>query len=153
MFKKQQFYRHCAKESTEVELKSALKFLTECLYDYHKKRVIVLMDEYDVPVDSSVRKGFYTEMIDFMRSFLGNVFKTNDYLEFGVLTGVQRISGESLFSRFNNPKICGIMSEFFATCFGFTEEEVKEACEMYGVGDQFEKVESWYNGYRFGGEK
>ena len=139
-------------ESTEVQLKSALKFLTACLYAYHKKRVIFLIDEYDTPVNNALMKGYYKKMIEFMRSFLGRVFKTNDYLAFGVLTGVQRISKESLVSGFNNPKVCGIMSELFATCFGFTGEEVKDACEMYGVGSMFEKVERWYNGYRFGGK-
>jgi hypothetical protein len=139
------------RESTIVDLKSALKFLTACLYTYYQKRVIVLIDEYDVPIDNSVRRGYYKEMIDFMRGFLGDVFKSNDYLEFGVLTGVQRISKESLFSSFNNPMVCGIMNETFATCFGFTEEEVKAACELFDVGELFEKVERWYNGYRFGG--
>ena len=150
-FVKKQFYRHCAKESTDAELKSALKFLTTCLYVYHKKRVIVLLDEYDTPINNALTGGYYQKMINFMRCFMGIVFKTNDYLEFGVLTGVQRISNESLISSFNNPLVCGIMSEFFATCFGFTEDEVKEACEMYGQSDMFEKVEEWYNGYRFGG--
>ena len=82
---------------------------------------------------------------------MGSAFKSNNYLEFDVLTGVQRISKESLVSSFNNPIVCGIMSEFFATCFGFTEAEVRDACEMYGLSDTFEKVEKWYNGYRFGG--
>jgi len=151
-FKKKQFYRHCAKESTEVELKSALKFLTSCLYAYHKKRAIVLLDEYDSPINNALKDGYYQKMIQFMRGFLGSVFKTNDYLEFGVLTGVQRISKESLVSDFNNPKVCGIMNKAFATCFGFTEEEVKEACEMFEVGHTFDEVKRWYDGYRFGGK-
>ena len=92
------FYSLLSGKSTESRLKSALKFLTECLYMYHKKRVIVLIDEYDRPIDNALIEGFYQEMIKFMRGFLGNVFKTNDYLEFGVLTGVQRISKESLIS-------------------------------------------------------
>jgi hypothetical protein len=140
-------------KSAEVELKSSLKFLTACLYAYHKKRVIVLLDEYDVPIDASVINDYYNKMIGFMRGFLGSVFKSNDYLEFGVLTGVQRISKDSLFSCFNNPKVCGIMNKTFATCFGFTEEEVINACEIYGVGDMFEKVKRWYDGYRFGGKQ
>ena len=151
--KKKQFYRYCAKESDEVELKSALRFLTECLYTYHKKRVIVLLDEYDIPITNAFVKGYYKDMIDFMRVFLGSVFKTNKYLEFGVLTGVQRISKESLFSCFNNPKVCGIMHNLFTTCFGFTEEEVKNACHKYGLDAQFEKVKRWYNGYMFGNQQ
>jgi len=148
---KRLFFQLFLGEALEVEIKSALKFLTECLYAYHKKRVIVLLDEYDAPINNALAEGYYKKMIKFMRGFLGSVFKTNDYLEFGVLTGVQRISKESLISSFNNPIVCGIMDKEFATCFGFTEEEVKDACEMYGVSDQFENVESWYNGYRFGG--
>jgi len=146
------FYAFMAGAPTESKLKSALLFLTECLYAHHQKRAVVLLDEYDTPVNNALMKGYYTEMVDFMRGFLGSVFKTNDYLEFGVLTGVQRVSKESLVSSFNNPKVCGIMGKFFATGFGFTEWEVKEACEMYGLGDTFGEVEKWYNGYRFGGQ-
>jgi len=148
---KEIFYSVLSGKSTGAELENALFFLTECLHAYHKKRVIVLIDEYDTPIDASVRQGYYDEMISFMRGFLGGVFKTNDYLEFGVLTGVQRVSGESLFSSFNNHLVCGIMNEEFSTCFGFTEEEVKAACEMYGVGDKYCDVKTWYDGYRFGG--
>ncbi|MCL2074315.1 MAG: ATP-binding protein [Marinilabiliaceae bacterium] len=151
-FKKTQFYRHCSKESTDVELKSALKFLTSCLYTYHKKRVIVLLDEYDTPIDNSVQNGFYKKMINFMRGFLGRVFKTNDYLEFGVLTGVQRISKESLISSFNNPLVCGIMDKDFTTCFGFTETEVKETCAIYEISDKYDEIKNRYDGYRFGGQ-
>ena len=146
------FYTLLSGKSTEEELKSALKFLTECLYTYYQKRVIILLDEYDAPINNALMEGYYTDMIEFMRRFLGSVFKSNDYLEFGVLTGVQRIAKEGLVSSFNNPKVCGIMSKFFTTCFGFTEEEVKDACRMYELGDMFEKVESWYNGFRFGGQ-
>jgi len=140
------------RKAPEEELQSALLFLTECLYTYHKKRVIVLLDEYDAPITNALMKGYYDDMVDFMRGFMGSVFKTNDYLEFGVLTGVQRISKESLVSGFNNPKVCGIMNKVFATCFGFTEEEVKDACELYELNDQFDEVKRWYDGYRFGGQ-
>jgi len=151
-FRKKTFYRYCAGEAAEVDLRSALLFLTECLYAYHKKRVIVLLDEYDNPVDSAVRSGYYPEMIGFMRGFLGSVFKTNDYLEFGVLTGVQRIVKESLFSSFNNPLVCGVMDKEFSTCFGFTEDEVIDACGTYEIGDLYGEIKRWYDGYRFGGQ-
>jgi len=146
------FYSLFLGKSTEVELQSALLFLTDCLYTYHKKRVIVLLDEYDAPITNALMKGYYQEMIEFMRGFMGSVFKTNDYLEFGVLTGVQRISKESLVSGFNNPLVCGIMNKEFATCYGFTEEEVKDACEMYEISDKYDEVKQWYDGYRFGGK-
>jgi len=140
------------RKATEVDLNSALKFLTDCLYTYHKKRVIVLLDEYDAPITNALMNGYYDDMVGFMRGFMGSVFKTNDYLEFGVLTGVQRISKESLVSGFNNPFVCGIMNKVFATCYGFTEEEVKDACEMYELNDKFDEVKKWYDGYRFGGQ-
>jgi len=123
----------------------------KCLYTYHKKRVIVLLDEYETPLTNAVMKGYYDDMLSFMRGFMGNVFKTNDYLEFGVLTGVQRLSEDSFGSGFNNYLDCGFMDKDFATCFGFTEEEVKEACELYELGDKFDEVKKWYDGYRFGG--
>ena len=151
-FKKKDFYRFCSKEIEADELQLALLFLTECLYSYHNKRVIVLLDEYDTPITNALLKGYYREMIDFMRGFLGSVFKTNDNLAFGVLTGVQRISKESLLSDFNNPKVCGIADEEFATCYGFTEEEVMAACEQYGYGDRFGDVRQWYDGYLFGNQ-
>jgi len=147
---KEIFYSLYMRKSTEVELKSSLKFLTSCLYAYHQKRAIVLLDEYDAPIDSSERYGYYPEMISFVRGFLGNVFKTNEYLEFGVLTGVQRISKEGLFSSFNNPLVCGVLDGDFATCFGFTEDEVKAACEMYDISGKYDEIKSWYDGYRFG---
>ena len=146
------FYAFFDKAASEEELKTALLFLTSCLYTYHKKRVIVLMDEYDSPIDSAERRGYYPKMIDFMRGFLGSVFKTNDYLEFGVLTGVQRISKEGLFSSFNNPKIRGVLDADFATCFGFTENEVVDTCEMYEISGNYNDVKSWYDGYRIGGQ-
>ena len=151
--KKKDFYKYYDKVATAVELRESLQFLSTCLQTYHKKRVIILIDEYDAPIDNAYRKGFYPDMIDFMRDFLGSVFKSNDFLEFGVLSGVLRIAKESLFSSFNNPKIYGIMNKPLSTSFGFTEEEVKESCEIYDIPDNFEEVKKWYDGYRFGGQE
>ena len=150
-FKKELFYKFCAKEANKKELQNSLKFVAECLYIYYGKKAVILIDEYDAPLNNAVMSGYYEKMIKFMREFLGRAFKSNEFLEFGVLTGVQRISKESMVSGFNNPKICGIFEKTFATSYGFTEDEVKEICETYGYGDQFEEVEKWYNGYRFGG--
>ena len=146
-----EFRRFCSKEAEEADLMSALLFLTSCLYSYHQKRAIILLDEYDTPIDSSERSGYYDEMIGFMRGFLGSAFKTNDSFEFGVLTGVQRISKEGLFSSFNNPKICGVLDEEYASCFGFTEGEVIAVCEMYEIGEKYNEIKNWYDGYRIGG--
>ena len=139
-------------KATERILKSSIKFLGMCLHTYYKKRAIILIDEYDVPISNALAKGYYQDMLEFMRGFLGSAFKSNEFLEFGVLTGVQRISKESLVSSFNNPLVCGIMDKEFATCFGFTEDEVKEACETYGLDEEYGKVKKWYDGYRFGGQ-
>ena len=149
---KKLYYSFLAGESTINDLKSSLKFFTECLYTYHKKRVIVLMDEYDAPLDCANKNGYYKEMIGFMRGFMGRVFKSNDSLEFAVLTGVLRIARESLFSSFNNPKICGIMDKPFSTIFGFTEDEVKHACDFFEISENYPEVKKWYDGYRIGGQ-
>ncbi|MCL2046559.1 MAG: ATP-binding protein [Oscillospiraceae bacterium] len=151
-FEKKMFYKYCSMEATESELRTAFLFLATCLYKHHQKRVIILLDEYDTPIDSSERYGYYDEMIGFMRGFLGSAFKTNNALEFGVLTGVQRISKEGLFSSFNNPKICGVLDDEFSSCFGFTEDEVIAACEMYEISEKYDEIKSWYDGYRFGGQ-
>ena len=147
---KELFHKLFMGKATESEMQSSLKFLTECLHEYHKKKVIVLIDEYDAPINNALMEGYYQDMVRFMRGFLGGAFKSNDYLEFGLLTGVQRISKEGLVSGFNNPKVCGIMDDEFSACYGFTEDEVKLACEQYGYGDRYCDVKRWYDGYRFG---
>ena len=149
---KEVYHSFLLKKSTEEELGTALLFLTECLYAYHGKGTVVLLDEYDAPLTNALYKGFYEEMLEFMRSFMGSVFKSNKYLEFGVLTGVQRVSKEGLASSFNNPLVCGIMDKTFAACFGFTESEVEGACRAYGLGETYDDVKRWYDGYRFGGK-
>ncbi|MCL2813502.1 MAG: ATP-binding protein [Oscillospiraceae bacterium] len=147
---KEKFMLFRSGKASESEMKSSLRFLTSCLYAYYGKRAIVLIDEYDAPINNSLEEGYYREMVKFMRGFLGSAFKSNEHLEFGVLTGVQRISKEGLVSGFNNPKVCGITDDEFAGCYGFTEEEVKSVCGQYGYGDRFDDVKRWYDGYRFG---
>ena len=144
------FYGYFLGKASEAELRSSLTFLMNCLHTYHGKKVVVLIDEYDAPINNALMKGYYQEMIEFMRGFLGGAFKSSDFLEFGVLTGVNRIAREGLVSGFNNPKVCGVSNDEFATCYGFTEEEVKQACEEYGHGERFPEVKKWYDGYRFG---
>ena len=147
---KKRFDNYCSGDVSEANLSKSLKFFSQCLYTYHQKKVIILIDEYDTPINNALEEGYYPQMIKFMRGFLGSMFKSNPYLEFGVLTGVQRVAKESLFSSFNNPKINGIMDEDFLTCFGFTETEVREACEIYTPDVKYDEVKKWYNGYRFG---
>ena len=149
-WQKKDFHAYLDKAAAEEDLKESLRFLTACLYKYYNKKVVVLVDEYDAPINNALMKGYYPDMIEFMRGFLGGTFKSNDSVEFGVLTGVNRISKEGLMSGFNNPRVFGITNDEFATCYGFTEEEVKQACEEYGYGDRFPDVKKWYDGYRFG---
>ena len=145
------FYSLYMGSATDTQLKSALQFLTSCLHAYYGKRAVVLVDEYDAPINTAYLKGYYPEMIEFMRGFMGSVFKSNPFLEFGVLTGILRISKEGMMSSFNNPFVRGVMDKEFAECFGFTEDEVKDACRAYGLADNYDVVKKWYNGYRFGG--
>lgn len=132
---------------------TALAFLSECLANYHKKQVIVLIDEYDVPLENAYFEGFYDKMVTFIRSLFESVLKTNPYLEFAVITGCLRISKESIFTGFNNLKIHSIQHVGFADCFGFNEAEVKEMLLYYEIADKFEEVQKWYDGYLFGGKE
>lgn len=129
---------------------TALAFLSECLAKYHKKNVIVLIDEYDVPLENAYFEGFYDKMIAFIRSLFESVLKTNPYLEFAVITGCLRISKESIFTGLNNLKIYSVQKVAYADCFGFTEQEVKEMLAYYELEDKFAEVQQWYDGYLFG---
>lgn len=129
----------------------ALKFLSMCLVKYHKKNVIILIDEYDVPLENAWFSGFYEAMVGYIRSLLESALKTNQYLEFAVITGCLRISRESIFTGLNNLKIHSTLSPGYADCFGFTEEEVKKLLSYYELDDKYEEVRQWYDGYQFGG--
>lgn len=129
---------------------TALKLLSDCLNAVYNKNVIVLIDEYDVPLENAYFNGFYDKMIDLIRSVFESVLKTNDSLEFGVLTGCLRISRESIFTGLNNLKIDSVRTGAFSEYFGFTETEVKELSEYYKISNKFEEIKKWYDGYRFG---
>lgn len=129
---------------------NALEFLCDCLARYHGKKVIILIDEYDVPLENAWFAGFYEEMISFIRSLLKSALKTNPCLEFAVITGCLRISRESIFTGLNNLKIYSILSPAHGSSFGFTEKEVKDMLGYYGLEDKYEDVRYWYDGYIFG---
>ena len=148
---KNDFNRVLLKNVTEADLTVSLKRLMECLYIHHgNKKAFLLIDEYDAPINYAELKGFYPQMIEFMRGFFGKSMKSNKYLEFAVITGVQRIAKEGLFSELNNLTVRGIIDDKFEECFGFTKDEVEAACEYYDVKDSLDDIEKTYDGYRFG---
>lgn len=129
---------------------TSLKFLSECLKSYHKKNVIVLIDEYDVPLEHSYFRGFYDKMIDFIRSLFESVLKTNECLEFAVITGCLRISRESIFTGLNNLEVNSVMNEDYAEYFGFTPAETENILDYYGLSEKKTELQEWYDGYVFG---
>lgn len=128
----------------------ALQFLSKCLEQYYGKKAIILIDEYDVPLENAYLCGFYEEMIAFIRSLFESALKTNSSLEFAVITGCLRISKESIFTGMNNLKIISILDEKYDEYFGFTDVEVQKICEDYDMPHKFEIFKEWYNGYLFG---
>ena len=128
----------------------ALDLLSACLEKYHNKKVIILIDEYDVPLENAYFQGFYDKMVAFIRSLFESALKTNDSLEFAVITGCLRISRESIFTGLNNLDIYSIRSPFYSDCFGFTQEEVSEMLNYYELNGKSDEVKKWYDGYIFG---
>ena len=135
---------------SEVELSRSLLSLTRILSMHYGTKVVVLIDEYDTPIQQGYSRGFYREVIAFMRNFLSGGLKDNPYLAFAVLTGILRVSKENLFSGLNNPTINTVLDEKYSAYFGFTEEEVKEMAAYYRRSKEMPVIRAWYNGYRFG---
>jgi len=128
----------------------SLKFLSECLKNYHGKKVIILIDEYDVPLENAWSRGFYQEMIDFIRPLLASALKDNPHLQFAVMTGCLRISKESIFTGLNNLQVISILNKHYSEYFGFTQTEMDNMLEYYGFSEKRQIVRDWYNGYLFG---
>lgn len=128
----------------------ALEFLSRCLYQAAGKKTVILIDEYDVPLENAYFRGFYREMIDFIRSLFESALKTNDYLQFAVITGCLRISKESIFTGLNHLNIISILDKKYSEHFGFTEAEVLQMMRDYGVESRFPTMREWYDGYQFG---
>jgi hypothetical protein len=132
-------------------LQNSLKNLSKYLSEIYQSRPIVLLDEYDTPIHAGWLEGYYDKVIKFMRGLLSGVLKDNVYLEKGVLTGCLRVSKESIFTGLNNLTVAGILDEMFADKFGFTLEETGKLLEDYEMGERYEEVMDWYDGYQFGG--
>lgn len=144
------------KVSTDMESYMAslsLKMLSDFLCRYYGKKVIILLDEYDTPMQEAYMNGYWEELAAFMRSLLNSTFKTNPYLERAIMTGITRISKESIFSDLNNLEVVTTTSDKYADCFGFTEEEVFTALKEYGLLNQKQQVRDWYDGFAFGKRK
>lgn len=135
---------------TSENTADSLRLLSQLLFLHYNKKVVILIDEYDVPLDKAFQNGYYSEMTSLIRGILGQALKTNDYLQFAVLTGCLRISKESIFTGLNNFKVLSIADARFDEQFGFTDSEVRDILEEYGVSDKISEVKDWYDGYRFG---
>lgn len=134
----------------EEILESSLQTLSELLFRHYGQKTIILLDEYDVPLDKAFQQGYYREMVSLLRALFGDALKTNSFLQFAVLTGCLRVSKESIFTGMNNFKVLSITDARFDEQFGFTEEEVKKLLEAYGLESHLAETKEWYDGYRFG---
>lgn len=143
------YIRFMDNTADDSEYFTSLKFLSSCLEKAYGKKAVILIDEYDVPLEASYYGGFYDEMTSFISSFFESALKTNPSLEFAVLTGCLRISRESIFTGLNNLNVISILDKTYGEYFGFTEEEVN-AAEYYGHGDRMDDIKNWYDGYIFG---
>ena len=148
--KKERFLNIMEKNTDYDHYANSLKFLSDCIYEHTKKKPLVFIDEYDVPLEAAYSGGFYSEMIDFIRSLFESVLKNNLSLEFAVITGCLRISKESIFTGLNNLDIISIRNQEYSEHFGFLEKEVKEMLSFYGCETSYSKIKDWYDGYYFG---
>lgn len=144
-------YRNLLKtDMDESILCNSLKLLSELLYKHHGKKVILLIDEYDVPLAKAFHQGYYEQMVLLVRNMFGQALKTNENLQMAVLTGCMRISKESIFTGLNNLKVLSIADVRFDEYFGFTDQEVRELLSYYGLSHKYQEVKDWYDGYQFG---
>ncbi|AOR25135.1 AAA family ATPase [Clostridium taeniosporum] len=146
----ERFLKILREQGDEGDYIDSLFFLSQCLEKYHKKKTIILIDEYDVPLENSFFEGFYDRMIAFIRSIFESALKTNSSLEFGVITGCLRISKESIFTGLNNLEIISILNKSYDEYFGFTQKEINKMLEDYNLMNKQALVKEWYNGYIFG---
>ena len=137
-------------KGTLNQLKYSLKTISRCLYNHYHQKVIILIDEYDVPLQSAYQNNYYDEMVEFLRNVFSSALKTNDALEKGILTGCLRISKESIFTGLNNFKTYSLLDEMNEKYFGFNEKEVKQLLEDYQLSSYMDEVKEWYDGYLFG---
>lgn len=141
------------RSSSVEDLKISLRVITNALYTYYQQKVIVLIDEYDVPLQAAYQNNYYEEMVEFLRSVFSSALKTNDALEKGVMTGCLRISKESIFTGLNNFTAYSVLNNISSESFGFTELEVKQLLKDYNLSEKMDEVKEWYDGYQFGNKE
>lgn len=146
-------YKLHNRSSSIEDLKISLRVITNALYTYYQQKVIVLIDEYDVPLQSAYQNNYYEEMVEFLRSVFSSALKTNDALEKGVMTGCLRISKESIFTGLNNFTAYSVLNNISSESFGFTELEVKKLLKDYNLSEKMDEVKEWYDGYQFGNKE
>ena len=147
------YFKRVSEDMDDSDASLALYQLSDYLYRYYGKRVIILLDEYDTPMQEAYVDGYWDELAAFTRNLFNSTFKTNPWLERGIMTGITRVSKESIFSDLNNLKVVTTTSNEYATAFGFTESEVFDALEEFGLSDEKMKVKYWYDGFIFGDYK
>ncbi len=148
--KEKRFFRNVTAEMENYVFSASLKTLSNYLYRYYGKKVIILLDEYDTPMQEAYIKGYWRELVELTRGLFNAAFKTNPFLERAVMTGITRVSRESVFSDLNNLEVITSTSDKYADIFGFTEEEVASALGEFGLSDQEKEVREWYDGFTFG---
>ena len=146
----QAFLRLLDEKDTKDDILDSLKTFSSLLYQHYGQKVVLLIDEYDVPLDKAFHHGYYREMVALIRGLFGQALKTNEYLQFAVLTGCLRVAKESIFTGLNNFKVLSIIDPRFDEHFGFTDAEVKRLLADYGLESHFDEIKEWYDGYRFG---
>ncbi|MCI5509187.1 MAG: ATP-binding protein [Eubacterium sp.] len=151
--KDKKYFDRISVDMRDSDASLALYQLSDYLHRFYGKKVIILLDEYDTPMQEAYVDGFWNELVAFTRSLFNATFKTNPWLERGLMTGITRVSKESIFSDLNNLKVVTTTSDEYATSFGFTEEEVFTAMKKYGLGEETNKVKQWYDGFIFGKHK
>lgn len=148
-----EFFRRISVDMDDVDATMAIHYLSKFLYRYYGKKVIILLDEYDTPMQEAYVDGYWEELVAFTRSLFNSTFKTNPWLERAIMTGITRVSKESIFSDLNNLEVVTTTSDKYATSFGFTEGEVFAALEECALGGKKEEVKRWYDGFIFGSHK
>lgn len=149
-YEKKNFEKLLSGDANEVELSNALLNLSQMLHKYHEIAPIIIIDEYDIPIQQGYMKNYYDKVILFMRNLFSGGLKDNKHLSYGFLTGILRVAKESIFSGLNNLKINSVLDNKYSSYFGFTTDEIKEMTNYYGVSDKYNEICAWYNGYRFG---